>query len=226
MAFGRVVILIVPRPALRERAAAIIPDRDEPLKTVVAARAVAAVLRFEQDGGALAVGIKDRHVPLNRAVGDEGIRNRDARHFHTGQAVENGKELHVVVRAGGDGHAVGEDHAVRRPHDHFRTPVAVEVIHREVVAVADADGRGAGFDVVMVGAVVAHVHAPEEHAVALVGFDELAALGVVVVVAVHHEIVFAIAIEIADPAELHLVRAVGRGLERHGEILARDRIRR
>ena len=166
-------------------------------------------------------------MPVHRPVPRPHVGDGVPRHFMSGQPVDDGQVLRRVIRPGGH-RAIAENHAARRAHDHLRLAVAVQVINRHAVAVADADGRRARFDVVLVRAVVAHVHLPEQSAVAFVGLQVLidaAGQGQTI----HDIIIFAIAVEVADPAKFHIVgriRAARHGLQGQREILAHGGIRR
>ena len=186
-----------------------------------------AVFTMNQHAGMHAVAIHDAEMAAHRTVRRPQVRDDGPRHFMAGQAVNDGKVLRDVIRRGGDC-AVAEHHALGRADDHFGFAVAVEVVHGDVVAVTDADGRRAGFDGVLVDAVVAHIHLPEKCAVALVGLQILVGRhcrGK----PVHEVIVFTIAVQISDPAKLHIVRRRSTAddrVQRQGQILAHRRIGR
>ena len=114
-----------------------------------------------------------------------------------GPAVEDGHELPVVVGVG-PARAVAEGDAVGDLQGHLGAAVVVEVVDGDAVVVAHVDGGGAGFDVVLVGAVGPQVDFPEEGAVALVGLDRLRRG-----LPVDHVVVLAVAVEVAGPGELH-----------------------
>ncbi len=232
VALGGVLVrgLGVPEPAERENAAAVVPGGGH----VVEAQVGVAVFAVEEDRGPLAVGVDDAHVgPEDMGAGGPAGGDGDDRagFFRTGESVDDRDILHLVVGRdqGGRGRGAGvEDDAVGGADGDLGFAVAVEIIDHDAVGLTDGDGRGTAVDVVLAEAVGPHVHLPEEGAVALVGLEPLGG-GDDLVQAVDHEVEFAVAVEIADPAELHVVVGVGgagRGLERDGEILARGGVER
>ena len=210
-------------PAPRQLAVAVVVSHRLALEPA----GVVAVFAANHQARMHAVAIHDAEVGIQRAVGGPHIRDGRARQFVSGQAVEDGKILCRVIRPG-DGCAVGQNHAARRAHTDFRATIAVQIVNRHVVLVADADGRRARLNVVLVHAVGTHVHLPEKSAVALVGLKILVGRhdgGL----AVHHIIIFPIAVQITNPAKFHVIRrcaAARHRMQRPRQILAHRRIRR
>ena len=163
------------------------------------------------------------------------IRQGGAGHFSTGETVEDRHELRRIVRRRDRGDLgccrVRHGDAVSRADHHLGLAVAIHVVNRHVVRIADADGGRAWFVGVLVHAVRPHVHLPEESAVALVGLQVLVRLAKGGE-PVHEVVVFSIAVEITHPAEFHIIgsgRAAGDRLERKREKLLgqsrrRDRV--
>ena len=152
------------KPAARQLAVAVIKRHALALERAAAV----TVFAFHEQARMHTVAIHDAEPAVQRAIAGPHIGERGARQLLSGQPVEDGNVLRRIVGAGDD-RTVGQNHAAGGAHRHFRAPVAVEVINRHIVLVADADGRCARLDVVLIGAVVAHVHLPQESAVALVG---------------------------------------------------------
>ncbi len=207
-----------PRPELAERASPPVPGGDDAVEALVRC----PVLSRPHDGRTFAIQIKNAHVAVHRAVREAWVWCAGAGQFGAGEPVDDRKELDVVARPTGDGGAVAEDHAIGSAEQDLRLAVAVHVVDGHVIAVANADGGRPRLDVVFVKTVRAEIDPPEQGAVAQVAFEELAEP--VGGLAVHDEVVFAVAVQIADPAEFHIQRAVGRRLQGHRDVLARGRI--
>ncbi len=224
MAFGIVVIrrrLI--EPTLCQHAVAIIPRDGQALKRSSAD----AIFARENHAGMNAVEIGDAGVTIQRSINNVGIGNGGLGLLRSGQSIHDGKELNIRTGPAGLHHAVSENGAVGRTHNHLRLAVAVEVVNRHVVLVSDADGRRAGFinnraAARGVHAVRAHVHLPQERAVAFVRLEILFHVRGERQ-AVHQIIVFAVAVKIAEPTKLHIVRrirATDDRLQRNRNVLA------
>ena len=205
-------------PAQGDRAVAVIPAGGHLVEAAVAV----AVFRPPHDGRMHAVTVKNAHVAVHLAGRRVGIRNGGARFFHAGQAIQNGKILDGVIRSADHG-AVRKNNPLGGAHNHLGLAIAIQVKDGGVVALTDADGGGTRRDIVMIGAVVAQVHPPQESTVTFVGFEKLA--GVARRLAVNHEIIFTVAVQIADPAELDAQRPVRRVLDGHTDIRVSPRRR-
>ena len=94
MTFGIVLaVRCLVKPALGQRAVAIIPRDGETLKRAAAH----AVFAAEQNARMNAVEINDASVTIQRAVSEVGIGNDGSGFLRAGHAVEDGKELNRVV---------------------------------------------------------------------------------------------------------------------------------
>ena len=205
------------KPAARQLAVAIIVGHRLALEGL---RGI-AVFHVQQETRSHAVAIDDAEMAVHRAVGGPHIRDGGAGKFMPRHAVENGKVLRRVIGAG-DGRAIRQNHAARRAHADFGFAVAIQIINRHAITVTDADGGRARLDVVLVHAVVAHVHLPKQSAVALVGLEKLVRRAQRRET-IHDVIIFAVAVEIANPAKFHIVRrklSADDRRERPGNILA------
>ena len=69
------------------------------------------------------------------------------------------------------------------------------------------------------------MHPPEEGAVLKVGFEKLLVAAAERGEAVAKEVIFAIAVEIADPNEFRVIRAVGTGIADEGQLEERLDVR-
>ena len=124
-----------------------------------------------------------------------------------------------VIRPSDDG-PIRQHGATGSAHADFCTPVSVEIINGHVVLVADGNSRRTRFDVVLISAVVAHVHLPEKSSVAAVGLQKLFGSdggGH----PVHDKIIFAVTVNIANPTEFHVVRSrrTAGSVQRYGKVL-------
>ena len=137
-------------PALGELAVAVIEGGESAIEGAGAV----AVVAVEQDARALAVEVADGALAGQGAELSPGVGQGGAGELGPGEAVDDGDKLGGVA-CGADGGddlsgGVGDADAVGGAHGDLGFAVAVEVVDGDVVGVAHADGRGAGFVGVLV----------------------------------------------------------------------------
>ncbi|MNC18937.1 hypothetical protein D3C75_668590 [compost metagenome] len=152
-----------------------------------------AVFGEHHNAGGCSIQIPDAQLSGQGTGSNVVIRQGGIIFQLAGHAVQNGQPLFGIAAVGPNG-AVAEGNTIGDLEHNLGFSIAIQIINRNPVPHAHADGGGAGGDIVLVGAVRPQIHRPQECAVPLISLQTLRGSRTV-----HKKVILMIPVKIADP---------------------------